>query len=157
MSQPASGLLPALVGYYQRLENDPNEGVAEFGFSVEKIHFQIVLEPDGSLFSFDDIRLRNEKGKPIPRPLLVPDGGGRSGTALKPFFGWDNTGYVLGRDNKGKPERAAEMFAAFRELHRSVPPRTRERRGIRRRLSVSGQLEAGAGGVVAELGGGRRP
>ncbi len=32
MSQPASGLLPALVGYYQRLENDPNEGVAEYGF-----------------------------------------------------------------------------------------------------------------------------
>ena len=122
MSQPASGLLPALIGYYQRLENDPNEGVAEYGFSVEKIHFQIVLEPDGSLFSFDDIRLRNDKGKPIPRPLLVPDGGGRSGTGLKPFFGWDNTGYVLGRDNKGKPERAEEMFAAFRELHKSFLP-----------------------------------
>jgi CRISPR-associated protein Csd1 len=119
MSQPVSGLLPALVGYYQRLENDPNEGVAEYGFSVGKIHFQLVLEPDGSLFSFDDIRLRNDKGTPIPRPLLVADGGGRSGTGLKPFFGWDNTGYVLGRDNKGNPKRAEEMFAAFRELHKS--------------------------------------
>ncbi len=122
MSQPTSGLLPALVGYYQRLQDDPNEGIADFGFSIEKIHFQIVLEPDGSLVSFNDIRERNNKGKPIPRPLVVPDGGGRSGTGMKPFFCWDNTGYTLGRDNKGKPERAAEMFAAFRDLHRSFLP-----------------------------------
>lgn len=122
MSQPASGLLPALVGYYRRLENDPNEGVADYGFSMEKIHFAIVVEPDGTLFSFDDIRPRNEKGKPIPRSLLVPDGGGRSGTGLKPFFCWDNTGYALGRDNKGKPERAEAMFNEFRELHKSFLP-----------------------------------
>jgi CRISPR-associated protein Csd1 len=122
MSQPTSGLLPALVGYYRRLENDPDGGVADFGFSVEKIHFQIVLETDGSLFSFNDIRLRTEKGKPIPRPMVLPDGGGRSGTALKPNFSWDNTGYALGRDNKDNPKRAAEMFAAFRDLHRSFLP-----------------------------------
>jgi len=122
MSQPASGLLPALVGYYQRLENDPNEGVAEYGFSVQKISFQIVLEPDGSLFSFDDVRPRNDKGKPIPQTLRVPYGGGRAGKGLNPYLGWDNTGYVLGRDNKGKPERAEEMFAAFRDLHKSFLP-----------------------------------
>jgi CRISPR-associated protein Csd1 len=122
MSQPTSGLLPALVGYYRRLENDPDGGVADFGFSVEKIHFQIVLETDGSLFSFNDIRLRTEKGKPIPRPMVLPDGGGRSGTALKPNFSWDNTGYALGRDNKDNPKRATEMFAAFRDLHRSFLP-----------------------------------
>ena len=58
-------------------------------------------------------------GSRFPRSLLVPDGGGRSGTGLKPFFCWDNTGYALGRDNKGKPDRAADMFAAFRELHLS--------------------------------------
>jgi CRISPR-associated protein Csd1 len=122
MNQPASGLLPALVGYYQRLENDPSQGVAGYGFSVEKIHFAIVLERDGTLFSFDDIRPRNEKGKPIPEPLLVPDGGGRSGIGLKPFFCWDNTGYVLGRDNKGNPDRAEGMFQAFRELQKSFLP-----------------------------------
>ena len=91
--------------------------MAEYGFSREKIHFAVVLEPDGTLVSLDDIRDRNDKGKPIPRLVLVPDGGGRSGTGLKPFFCWDNTGYALGRDNKGKPERAAAMFAEFRKLH----------------------------------------
>jgi CRISPR-associated protein Csd1 len=122
MNQPTSGLLPALVGYYQRLENDPNESVAAYGFSDEKIHFMLVLEKDGSLFSFDDIRLRNEKGKPIPRPLLVPKNADRQGTGFKPFFVWDNTGYALGRDNKENPKRAADMFAAFREFHRSFLP-----------------------------------
>src|SRR4051794_37281953 len=117
MTQASSGLLPALVAYYERLENDPEQGVAGFGFTREKIHFAAVLEPDGTLASLDDIRDRNDKGKPIPRLLLVPDGGGRSGTGLKPFFCWDNTGYALGRDSKGNVERAAAMFAEFRKLH----------------------------------------
>src|SRR4051794_33766408 len=105
MTQPPSGLLPALIAYYKRLETDPDQGVAEYGFSREKIHFAVVLEPDGTFFSLDDIRDRNEKGKPIPRLILVPDGGGRSGIGLNPFFCWDNTGYALGRDDKGKHDR----------------------------------------------------
>lgn len=121
MTQPTSGLLPALIGYYHRLTDDPDprEQVADFGFSAEKIHFCLVLEPDGTLFEFQDIRDRNEKGKPIPKTMLVPDGGVRGGIGLKPFFCWDNTGYALGRDNKDNPKRAAEMFAAFRDLHLS--------------------------------------
>jgi len=117
MSQIVSGPLPALIGYYQRLETDPGQSVAPYGFSREKIHFQIVLEEDGTLFALEDIRLQNERGKPMPNPMTVPDGGGRSGIALKPFFCWDNTGYVLGRDNKDNPKRAEAMFAASREFH----------------------------------------
>lgn len=117
---PSSGLLPALIAYYHRLEADPKETVPDFGFSVEKIHAQVVLEPDGSLAGFDDIRDQVQRGKKtttVPKPLLVPDGGGRQGTGLKPFFCWDNTGYALGQDIKGNPVRAAAMFAAFRDLH----------------------------------------
>ncbi|WP_165070009.1 type I-C CRISPR-associated protein Cas8c/Csd1 [Paludisphaera rhizosphaerae] len=119
---PASGLLPALIAYYHRLEADPNAVVADFGFSIEKIHAQVVLEPDGSLFGFEDVREEVQRGKKkttVPRSILVPDGGGRAGTGMKPFFCWDNTGYALGRDTKGNPSRAAEMFAAFRDLHHS--------------------------------------
>ncbi|MGO9917010.1 MAG: type I-C CRISPR-associated protein Cas8c/Csd1 [Isosphaeraceae bacterium] len=119
MTQVASGLVPALVNYYQRLEADPAQAVAAYGFSREKIHFAVVLDPDGTLISLDDIRERNDRGKPIPALLLLPDSGGRSGTGLKPYFCWDNTGYALGRDNKDKPERAASMFAEFRKLHLS--------------------------------------
>lgn len=123
MSEIASGPLPALISYYERLERDPEQAVASFGFSREKIHFQIVLERDGQLASFDDLRETNERGKPMPTLMLVPDGGGRSGVGMKPFFCWDNTGYALGRDNKGKPARAEEMFASFRELHLSFRER----------------------------------
>ena len=126
----ASGLLPALVGYYHRLENDPDQAVADFGFSVEKIHFAVVLEPDGSLFSFKDIRERDPRGKTRPTSIVVPDGGGRAGVAMMPFFCWDNTGYVLGRDNKGNPERAARMFEAFRDLHRSYFPELADDEGF---------------------------
>jgi len=120
MSQVSSGLLPALIRYYECLAADPDRKVADFGFSREKIHFQVVLGADGSLVGFEDIRETNDRGKPVPRVMLVPDGGGRSGKGLKPFFCWDNTGYALGRDNKDRPERAADMFAAFRELHLSM-------------------------------------
>lgn len=119
MNTVKSGVLLALIDYYQRLEADPSQSVASFGFSREKIHYCVVLEPDGSLSDAGviDIRETNDKGKSIHRLILVPDGGGRSGTAVKPFFCWDNTGYILGRDNKGKPERAENMFAAFRDFH----------------------------------------
>jgi len=120
MSQIASGPLPALVRYYERLEAEPHKSIPEFGFSREKIHFEIVLNKDGSRSDFRDIRLTNDRGKSIPNPMTVPDAGGRQGTGLKPFFCWDNTGYALGRDNKGNSNRAKEMFTAFRELHLSM-------------------------------------
>lgn len=126
MSPIASGPLPALIQYYERLNRDENQTVAEFGFSREKIHFQVVLDRDGTIVSLDDIRPTNERGKRIANLMLVPDGGGRSGTGLKPCFCWDNTGYALGRDNKGNTARAAAMFASFRELHLSLRGRLRE-------------------------------
>lgn len=117
MSDIASAPLPALIRYYERLQADPDQTIAEFGFCREKIHFCVILDTDGTLASVDDIREKNDRGKPIPHPMAVPDSGGRSGSGLKPFFCWDNTGYALGRDNKGKPDRASSMFTAFRELH----------------------------------------
>jgi len=119
MSAVRSSPLAALVGYYERLRADPSKGVAEFGFSEEKIHFTVVIERTGSLADAGlvDLRTPDARGKPIHKLMLVPDGGGRSGTALKPFFCWDNTGYTLGSDNKDKPARAKEMFAAFRDYH----------------------------------------
>ena len=117
MSTISSSPLAGLIAYYERLQADPNASIADYGFSREKIHFQVVLERDGTLVKLDDIRDTNERGKSIFTSMLVPDGGGRQGIGLKPFFCWDNTGYALGRDNKGKPERAEEMFAAFRDLH----------------------------------------
>ena len=118
-----AGLIPALVGYYRRLEDDPHADVAPVGFSLEKVHAQIVLEADGTLAGFNDVRERTAKGKATFTMLRVPDGGGRSGTGLKPFFCWDKTGYALGADGSTKPDRLQEMFEAFVALHHELRPR----------------------------------
>lgn len=117
-------ILSALVDYYRRQEAAGE--IAPFGFSREGIHFAVVLNPDGSLKSLDDIQetvitnAKTGKSKQVPTSIRLPDRGGRSGTKIFPNFMWDNTGYALGRDGKGKPERAEKMFAAFRELHLSL-------------------------------------
>jgi CRISPR-associated protein Csd1 len=113
---PTAGLLPALVGYYARLHADASRSIPDFGFSREKIHFQVVLAPDGSLVSLDDVRATNDRGKAVPQFLVVPYRGERSSN-VKPFFCWDNTGYALGRDGKDRSEAATRKFGAFRELH----------------------------------------
>ncbi len=115
-------ILPALIDYYERLKADPEKEVASFGFSSEKISFCLVLNPDGTLAGSgepEDVR-REEGGKRRPRGMIVPDRGGRSGAGVKANFLWDNTGYVLERDGKGKPERARKMFEAFRDLHEEI-------------------------------------
>lgn len=110
----ATGPLPALIDYYERMPDAP-----PFGFSMEKISFAVVLERSGALAKVGlvDVRKKNDRGKPLHELMLVPDGGGRPGTGITPFFCWDNTGYALGRDNKGDAARAKKMFAAFRDLH----------------------------------------
>ena len=120
-------ILPALIDYYRRLEQDDERNVPEFGFSREGISYCVVLEPDGVLAGdrLEDLReevITNEKtGKTrlVSRKMLVPNRGGRSGTKIKPFFLRDNTGYALGRDAKGDPKRAEQAFQAFKGFHLS--------------------------------------
>lgn len=113
-------LLRALATYYDRLASAPDtKDLPAYGFSREKISFCIVLAPDGSLQSVEDLRLAT-RGRSQPALLLVPDRGGRSGTRTKPNFLWDNTGYVLGADGKGRPRRTSQTFGAFRLFHHEL-------------------------------------
>jgi CRISPR-associated protein Csd1 len=111
-------ILQALASYYNRLLDDQSVDVAAPGFSTEKIHYEILLGPDGSLRSIDNIQQTPEKGsKLLPRMVTVPEPDKtRRGLKIAANFLWDNTGYLLGADAKGKPERAREQFAAFRKL-----------------------------------------
>uniref|UniRef100_B8DQ52 CRISPR-associated protein, Csd1 family n=1 Tax=Nitratidesulfovibrio vulgaris (strain DSM 19637 / Miyazaki F) TaxID=883 RepID=B8DQ52_NITV9 len=114
-------ILQALNAYYQRLADDPSENVPRQGYSREKIHFALVIGQDGTLLDVHDLRERAGK-RTVPKELLVPSlGKPRSGTKAPPNFLWDNTGYVLGADAKGKPEHARSCCLAFRELVRKVP------------------------------------
>lgn len=111
-------ILQALYSYYNRLANDPEEDVPRPGYSREKIHFALILAPDGTLMAVDDLREKQGK-KTFPQEMLVPAAVKRT-VAIQPNFLWDNSGYVLGADAKGKPERAGESFIAFRDLIRQA-------------------------------------
>ena len=107
-------ILQALNDYYHRLVKDPEEDIALPGFGEAKISFALVLSRDGRLV--DVIDLRDHKGR-TARPLVtkVPQAVKRT-VGISAFFLWDNTSYVLGADSKGKPKRASQTFAAFKEL-----------------------------------------
>ena len=111
-------ILQALHGYYNRLREDPESGIALPGFAPQKISFAVVIDRQGRLLEIQDIRDTSGK-KPRAIEVMVPEATIRA-AGIAPNFMWDNTGYVLGLDNKGKPERTRETFEAFKKLHRDI-------------------------------------
>lgn len=110
-------ILQALHNLYDRLADDPDYDIAPPGYSIQKISFVIVLEPDGRLFEIEDVRDRGGK-RPIPRRVRVFGGAKPSGSGLNPCLLWDNAAYTLGYSgDPGKQARALESFAAFRDRH----------------------------------------
>lgn len=109
-------ILQALNDYYIRMADDPDVDIPPFGFGKQGVHFCLTIDREGNLMG-DPLDLR-EKGKifrtEVPGPVL------KSGTKIISNFAWDNTGYVLGVDGKGKPERTAETHACFKDLTCSI-------------------------------------
>jgi CRISPR-associated protein Csd1 len=120
-----------LIGYYRRLEADPSHSVAAFGFSRQRISFCIVLQEDGSLASNKLVDMREQvppikaggRTKLVPRDVLVPFRGNRSGQKPPPNFLWDNTGYVLGKDARTKPDLLRWKHEEFIRFHLSLRDR----------------------------------
>jgi len=111
-------ILTALADYYERRIQEPDNDLPLSGFSRQKIHFALSLNPDGTLAGVLDLRHQDGK-KLVPTELVVPEAVKRS-VGIAANFLWDNTGYVLGADEKGKPERSAKTFAAFKTLCHAI-------------------------------------
>jgi CRISPR-associated protein Csd1 len=110
-------ILQALSAYYDRLKDDPQSGIAEFGYSLQKIGFEVVLNDDGSLHEIQDARRQDGKNL-VPQSLIMPGGAKPSGSGINPCFLWDNTGYMLGfKPDDDKPQRTIQSFEAFRKKH----------------------------------------
>lgn len=126
-------ILQALNQLYERLEGDDRYGLPTPGYNIQKVTFCIVLKADGSLHDIEDVRETHtevtKSGKPksryLPRQVLVPGEGGRSGQGFTPFLLCDNTGYLLGYKKPDKDplkaqkdaDRCAECFASSRAYH----------------------------------------
>ena len=113
-------ILQSLDKLYDRIKNEPEYNVSEPGYSLQKIAFAVVLNPDGSLFQIEDIRTLNGK-KMKPLQLQVFGATKPPGSGLNASFLWDTVGYLLGYKPEPATEkelkRAADSFNAFRELH----------------------------------------
>lgn len=110
-------ILQRLVEHYDRLEASGSVQLAQPGFSQQKISFCIVLEPDGTLNSFED--MRRQEGKNLrPRVMQVPGLSKPPGAGFAPCFLWDSPEYLLGFSlDPNKEKRAPEAFKAARAFY----------------------------------------
>ena len=127
-------ILSQLAAFYQRMLEETDAELPRPGYSRELIGFVLVLTPEGELRHI--LPRLDDKGK--ARPMLVPAPRKQPGSGISPNLFWDNTGYLLGVDNKGKAERSAKTFAAFRQAHAALARDT----GNARLEAVAAFLEA---------------
>lgn len=112
-------ILQSLVKYYEILSNDEENNIPRLNYSKANVSYAINLSPEGKLLNIIPMKIavqRGKKTKEVPQSMEVPEQVKRS-SGIKSNFLCENSSYVFGIDNKGKPERSKECFKAFRELH----------------------------------------
>lgn len=110
-------ILQALTQYYEDLLALGQ--IDRPGWNQAKVSYGLALDKDGRLIQLLHLQQEAVRGKKTvlaPQELLVPTPVKRSSGVLANFL-CDNSGYLLGVDNKGKPARTADCFAAARSLH----------------------------------------
>ncbi len=112
-------ILQRLAEHYDRVaaSGDDDTNLAPPGFSLQKVSFCVVLEPDGRLKVIQS--MQEQKGKAlVARPMLLPGQGKPSGSKPNACFLWDNAAYMLGyKANDDKPSTTKKQFAAFQKKH----------------------------------------
>ena len=126
-------ILQKLCEYYDRVDSDPTQTIAQEGFAPQKVSFAVVINRDGSLHEIQDIRDTGDK--PTPRIMRLPYEKRTSG--VKAMFLWDKPEYLLGHvpidlakapvneskaaatKRQRKIQRIAECHGACKTLHES--------------------------------------
>lgn len=113
-------ILQSLVQYYETLER--NGKITRPGWSRAKVSFALELSESGELKRVVPLKIEKQKGKKTvlePQLIDVPQMVTRSSGVAANFL-CDNSSYMLGIDNKGKPERSKDCFQCAREKHLAV-------------------------------------
>ena len=113
-------ILQALTEYYQALEREGK--IAAPGWSPVKVSFALCLGDDGTLEQVVSIQTEQPKGKKTvlaPQIISLPVPVKRT-VGVAANFLCDNSSYILGIDNKGKPKRTQECFEACKALHEDL-------------------------------------
>lgn len=113
-------ILQALTQYYEDLL--ARGEIAAPGWAPAKISYALCLDEDGQLTQVVFIEERVERGKKTvlqPQVFPLPAAEKRTVGIVSNFL-WDNSSYLLGVDQKGKPARSRECFAAAARLHHEI-------------------------------------
>ena len=113
-------ILQALTDYYHVLEREGK--IAAPGWGPVKVSFALGLGDDGTLEQVISIQTEQQKGKKTvvaPQIISLPAPVKRT-VGVAANFLCDNSGYMLGIDDKGKPRRTRECFDACRALHEQL-------------------------------------
>ena len=106
-------ILQALVQYYEALL--ARGEIDRPGWSKVNVSWRLDLNPDGSLFDVSPLQRPSPNGKKmLPQQFAVPAQVKRSSGVAANFL-CDTSSYLLGVDDKGKPERTKACFEASRE------------------------------------------
>ncbi|MGI5972126.1 MAG: type I-C CRISPR-associated protein Cas8c/Csd1, partial [Oscillospiraceae bacterium] len=111
-------ILQSLVSYYEALAE--KGGIARPGWAEVKVSWALEIDENGKLLDILPLKTKSgDGGKMVPRSMTLPAPVKRT-VAIDPNFLFDNSAYILGFDNKGKPERAKNCFDAAKKLHISL-------------------------------------
>lgn len=114
-------ILQALTAYYEAMLKKGI--VAPPGWDgAFKVSFWLELNDSGELIDVIDQRHDEQRGKKtvlVPLPMSVPAHVKRASGVAANFL-CDNSSYILGADEKGKPERAVQCFEACAVLHHKL-------------------------------------
>ena len=113
-------ILQSLVSYYEALA--ARGEISRPGYSLAKVSYALRIGWDGALLGIVPMKVAEIRGKKevqVPRMMEVPEQALRGNPILSNFL-CDHGGYFLGIDDKGKPERSLQCYAAARELHQTV-------------------------------------
>ncbi len=113
-------ILQALTRYYEDLLSRGE--IAAPGWAPAKISFALCLNENGELTQIVPTMDEVSKGKKTvfqPQLITLPAAVKRT-VSIAANFLWDNSAYLLGIDQKGKPERSRECFATAAKLHHAV-------------------------------------
>lgn len=113
-------ILQALTAYYETLTASGKLDCP--GWGPERVSIALYLNDSGEIQQAVSLKIEEEKGKKkvmAPQVLSLPAPVKRTVNPASNFL-WDNSSYILGFDNKGKPERSLKCFSACRALHETL-------------------------------------
>lgn len=110
-------ILQALVKLYEDLAAQGK--IARPGWSPVQVSWALCLDASGRLTQVIPLLEGQKNGGSTAQSMELPTPVARS-VNIDSNFLWDHSGYLLGIDAKGKPERSRQCFDACRRLHEQI-------------------------------------